>query len=507
MKRRLLTLATALLVGVSAFGQLADGSVAPNFTVTDINGNSHTLYDYLDQGYTVVMDLNATWCEPCWNYHESGALEELWADHGPEGQAGVNAGTTNDVIVFMIESDASTTSDDLTGTGDNTYGDWTAGVDFIIVDDASVANAYNLAYYPTIFTVCPNRILTESGPLAAAAHYENVGDCENAVEGLNAAVLTYEGETMTCGGDLAVSVVVQNMGTENLTAFDIDVLEDGTSIASESFSGNLSTYDVTTIDFGNVSITNNSIEINITSTDANGDDNSFSQNITLAGETNATIEVVLLTDNYAPETYLELVNSSGTVVWAEGNEAFEGNYGTGDVNAPTDPTDALTNNTEYSWEINLPNAECYTLHVYDYYGDGLGAAQWGNGNVDGEWSMKDNNGTVIATGAEADFGAEDVGLVENKSISNINDVIANHLNIYPNPVSTTANIVFSLSENAVVNASLVNVLGETVKANAYQLNAGNQKIDFDVTDVSAGVYFLQLNINGQATTQKITVAK
>ena len=36
---------------------------------------------------------------------------------------------------------------------------------------------------------------------------------------------------------------------------------------------------------------------------------------------------------------------------------------------------------------------------------------------------------------------------------------------------------------------------------------GSQNIGFDVADVTAGVYFLQLDINGQTTTQKITVAK
>jgi len=45
----------------SGFGQLPVGTVAPNFTLTDINGNTHTLYDYLDQGKTVVIDFSTTW--------------------------------------------------------------------------------------------------------------------------------------------------------------------------------------------------------------------------------------------------------------------------------------------------------------------------------------------------------------------------------------------------------------------------------------------------------------
>ncbi|MEN9399727.1 MAG: hypothetical protein RL632_828, partial [Bacteroidota bacterium] len=54
--------------------QLADGSIAPDFTVTAFqtalssqglnNNGTYRLYDYLDAGYTVFMDVSATWCGP-----------------------------------------------------------------------------------------------------------------------------------------------------------------------------------------------------------------------------------------------------------------------------------------------------------------------------------------------------------------------------------------------------------------------------------------------------------
>ena len=43
------------------FGQLPDGSIAPNFTLQDIHGNWHTLYDYLDSGKTVLINLASTY--------------------------------------------------------------------------------------------------------------------------------------------------------------------------------------------------------------------------------------------------------------------------------------------------------------------------------------------------------------------------------------------------------------------------------------------------------------
>jgi hypothetical protein len=142
MKKGLLALFAACAALVSQ-AQLPSGSLAPDFTTTDINGNSHNLYDYLSQGYTVVIDVSATWCGPCWNYHNSGALETLHEEHGVE-----NGGN---VIVMFIEGDGQTTNADLNGTGGNTQGDWVTGTNYIIADDAAVANILETSYFPTIY--------------------------------------------------------------------------------------------------------------------------------------------------------------------------------------------------------------------------------------------------------------------------------------------------------------------------------------------------------------------
>jgi len=146
-----------------SLAQLPDGSIAPDFTATDISGVEHNLYDILDQGKKVILEFGATWSGPDWGYHTSGVLEGLHNTYGPDG--------TDELRIFFIESDDSTTAAELNGTGAYTVGDWVAVTSYPIIDDGeAIFNSYENSYYPTIYTVCPNRILTQSGQASTAQH-------------------------------------------------------------------------------------------------------------------------------------------------------------------------------------------------------------------------------------------------------------------------------------------------------------------------------------------------
>ena len=159
MKKVLLLAFVAVFTINNAFAQLPDGSVAPDFTLTDLNGTTHNLYSLLDDGYTVFLDFSAVWCPPCWSFHQGGTLEDLYENHGPAGYPGVSPNTSDDVMVFYIEGDGNT-AQNLAGTGGNTQGDWITGTLYPIictdgtVNNTQVSSDYQIGYWPTIYMVC-----------------------------------------------------------------------------------------------------------------------------------------------------------------------------------------------------------------------------------------------------------------------------------------------------------------------------------------------------------------
>ena len=104
-----------------SYSQLPDGSIAPNFITTDVNGNEHELYNYLDMGYTVILQISASWSGPDWNYSSNGVLQEVWENHGPAGQPGVSPNTTDDVMILWFEGDAGTAESELENSD---FGNW-----------------------------------------------------------------------------------------------------------------------------------------------------------------------------------------------------------------------------------------------------------------------------------------------------------------------------------------------------------------------------------------------
>ncbi|HLP56740.1 MAG TPA: T9SS type A sorting domain-containing protein [Fluviicola sp.] len=163
------------VVHFSAYAQLPNGSTAPNFTLTDIDGTTHDLYSYLDAGKTVYLDFFAAHCPTCWAYKNSGAMEGLYTNYGPNGTV------HQDIVILAIELDQNNGANELNGISGFTQGDWVSAFPYPIInpegaDYSAIVNAYAANYYPLIYGICPDRRIKVLGPVPTASLYDYYTD-------------------------------------------------------------------------------------------------------------------------------------------------------------------------------------------------------------------------------------------------------------------------------------------------------------------------------------------
>lgn len=485
--KHIYTALVALTISFSAAAQLPDGSIAPDWTATDINGNEHNLYSLLDEGKKVIIDFSATWCGPCWSYHNTGALEDIWETYGPDG--------TDEVYVFFIEGDDTTTLEDLEGTGSATQGDWTAGTGYPIIDNGGdIFDDYDGAYYPTIYTICPNRMLTESSQITAEAHADILfaNDCAAATQANDAAVLGYTGETISCSGSpSAISATLMNLGTEALTSATLELFINGNSVMSYNWTGNLDTYGIEDVQMGSHQFNGSTnFEIRITSGDMNADNDMLSASVEGANPATTLFYIYIETDGWGEETGWEIRDGDGDVVAS----VAAGTYG---------------NTTTYEEWVGVPSTGCYTFTITDTYGDGIFGSQWGS--VDGACYVTTVNDDLSTYGWVYSYNGsynfeEETRAADVMTVVGVEEQVEQTtFNVYPNPVENVAWVDLSLAGNEEVRLDVVNLLGQRVMSQDLgTMSAGNNRMQLDLGGVQSGIYLVTLTAGDTISTMRVT---
>lgn len=480
--KKITLLTIFMLLSFLSYGQLPNGSTAPDFTATDINGNSHTLSTYLAQGKTVILDISATWCGPCWNYHNSHALADIYNAYGANG--------SNEVVVLFVEGDANTTLADLNGTGSNTQGDWVTGTPYPIIDSRTVAQLYQITYFPTVYRICPNGIVSEIGSASASSIRTGINaNCGLTLSGVQNHVEAYDSVVGACVTTGSPAVKLRNLGSNAVAAAVVNLKENGTTVATKTSSGSFSQFVNKTVTFDPMTLNPSStytFEIATVNgaTNFNPSLSTSDLDVEFSAETSQTIEVRVYTDNYPTEIGWRIKN--GTTVVASGGP-YVGNANGGGADANTTKIHAVT----------LPAAEtCYTIELTDSYGDG-----WGYGSTPHGLEVYNSSNTLVFSEMVSNFGSL---LTKSNALRTValrvNDFDNTSFVLYPNPSNGIVN--FQCKDS--FDVEVYDVLGKVVftKNN----NPSNATIDFS-SALNTGVYMVKMKSQNAISTQKLIINK
>jgi hypothetical protein len=542
MKKFLLSI--ALLVGITSANaqETPVGTVVGNFTLTDLNGTSHTLFDYLDAGKMVVIDVSATWCGPCWGYHNTNALNDFYNAKGPNG--------TNEAMVFFIEGDATTTTDELNGIGPDTQGDWVTGEDMPIIDLTTAASfensGLNIAYFPVMYVICPNRTVYKSGvagsigTLALLNSY--IGGCPApATTSPDVTMMSYDTDTYICtGSSHTPEVTIQNNSTTNLTNATVTITQGGNTVSTGTYTGNLASYGVATVTCTPIANPSSGALIaTVTTTDdilaANG---IISTSLTIYTAAAAPLVQDFTSTAFPYSEYKVSSTSGNNWTYEAGIMKYDCyNYANGskgdlsiepvNLSSLTDPS--LSFDVAYrGYTTATPENDKLEVFV--------------STNCGTTWtSVYNKQGTALSTGAPqtasftpataADWRTETVSLatfagqsevfikyvgtsnygnnlyIDNINVESATSVGENELagtSVYPNPASTIVNVAFE-GKGGDYTITITDLVGRIV-SNTISSNAnGATKTELSIADLNTGNYLVTISNGTSKFTQSLIV--
>ncbi|NQX91920.1 MAG: T9SS type A sorting domain-containing protein, partial [Flavobacteriales bacterium] len=260
----------------------------------------------------------------------------------------------------------------------------------------------------------------------------------------------------------------------------------------------LESYEVGSVDISGIQVNGTqNVTFDVTSDgDANLNNNAEGVQL-LASDHTTVFNLSIQTDAWPGETTWELLDGSGTVV------ANGGPYGDG-TGAQQDPELVFEN---FSVDGDLG---CWEFKIYDAYGDGMYASQYGL--EDGFAALESVSGGQTSLFYSYPGGydfAEDSGRGNVTTVS-VTDAEAFQasMNVFPNPVRDNAELRFTLPNASEVTYEVTDMLGKVVLSeNLGTVSAGTATQTLNLQGMEAGLYMVRVNAAGSVATMKITLTK
>ncbi|MGK4569338.1 hypothetical protein [Flavobacterium sp. 3HN19-14] len=259
--------------------------------------------------------------EPCWAYHNTHALDDLNEAYG------VTA--SDEVVVLFVEGDQTTGYADLMGQTAASQGDWVAGSNYPIIDDnasTDIASAYQISYFPTVYRICPNGLVSEVGSLTASALRSSINNnCGlPAMSGVQNFAKMIDNETGFCTTTGSPVTKMRNYGSNAITSATLNLKENGTVVATKEYVGTATQFTTKNVTFDAVTI-NPASTYTVELTNVNAQPNTETEfataamNLYVAKPTDLNIVVKVYTDNYPTEIKWRIKNSAGFIVASGGH--------------------------------------------------------------------------------------------------------------------------------------------------------------------------------------------
>jgi thiol-disulfide isomerase/thioredoxin len=457
---------------------------AADFTITDMHGNTHNLYSYLNDNKIVILDFWATWCGPCLG--SVPGLEEIWEDHGPEGD--------QTYIVISLEFDANT-NDELATIAQHGMTNIVAYAD--PNGYRAIANSFNYAgSIPYFVVICPDKTWTDrtGGIGDNASLLTNLGNGCNVTSSITLdgklKKIDYPGEYICPGEVINPMVTIQNIGTTSLTSLDVETFLDNQSQGTYNWTGSLAKFGTATFPLtplSNVDFTNHDLRIEVSNPNGSADQNNLNDDKTLsmipAPQAGDTVTLTIIPDNYGSEIGWNLKNGMGQII----QSVSPGTYADND------------NNPKIVQFILSPD-QCYTFEMTDSYGDGIFSP--------GGYTLTSRGNTLISGGS---YASSEESKFHNKDLNTtgVEDVFAfGTMEVLPNPANNFANVNFNLSTDGDAVVNLLDISGKLVSSYGMgNLSEGMHHQQIDFNDIAAGTYFVEIRSSGERIVKQLVVAR
>ena len=300
----------------------------------------------------------------------------------------------------------------------------------------------------------------------------------------DAAITTAAIPQTGCADELFAEVSLKNYGVINLTSLDFVYSVNGGEEATYSWTGNLAQNESEVVTLPSYEyIPTDANNFDLRSDQPNGVQDELPQNdsykqMFLGSQTypeNCTFMILVMKN---PESVTwSIVDEMGTAITEGG---------------------PYTNTAFHIHEFSFPETGCYELIVNDATGTGLDGGLYVIGNEDNDILWTGGNFTYT-TSAQLAHGIT----VDVEEVLTSDDV-----SIHPNPITNSANIEFSLYDNANVNIAVFDILGKKVmNIHEGQLYGGAHSIKMNSNEMQQGIYFVKIEVERKSQTHKIVLMK